>query len=42
MYSTGNVVNNIIITLVTDSNYVYLGDRFAVYRNIEPHVVYLN
>ena len=34
-YITGNTVNNIVITLVTDGNQTYCGDHFVMYRNIK-------
>lgn len=35
MDSVANIVNNIVITLVTDSNYTYGGDDFIMYKNME-------
>ena len=35
IYSVGNIVNNYVISLVTDSNQTYHGDYFEMYRNIE-------
>ena len=35
MYSVGNIVNNYVISLVTDDNYSYRGDHFEMYRNID-------
>ena len=35
MYRIENIVNNIIITLVTDGNWTYHGDHFVMYKNIE-------
>lgn len=35
MYRIENIVNNIIITLVTDGTWTYHGDHFVMYKNIE-------
>lgn len=35
MYCIGNIVHNIMITLVTDDNYTYRGEYFIVYINVE-------
>ena len=34
MYSMWNIVNNYVISLVTDDSYSY-GDHFEIYRNIK-------
>ena len=35
MYSMGNIVNNIAITLLTNDNQIYYSDHFIIYKNIE-------
>ena len=35
MYSMWNIVNNYVISLVTDDSYSYHGDHFEMYRNIK-------
>ena len=35
MYSIWNIVNNYVISLVTDDSYSYHGDHFEMYRNIK-------
>ena len=34
-YSIGNIVNNMVITLVTDGSYTYSGEHFIMYGIVE-------
>ena len=35
MYSVGNIVNDFIISLMTDGNWTYCGDHFERYKKYQ-------